>query len=344
MKKLIGYQKGINLGGWLSQGVYTDKHLENFITEKDIETIASWGADHVRLPIDFEVVENDNGTVNEKGYKYIDNCIEWCRKNKLNMVLDVHKTYGYIFDDPRYSADFFHSDELQNRFISLWSKLAERYSKDSDILMFEMLNEITGRDIIEKWNEIAENCVKTIRKYAPDVKILYGGTDNNAVTAIKSLSAPFDKNIVYNFHCYEPLIFTHQNAYWVEGMPDNFHIGYPCSLNEYLEKSKDIPDAMKGVFSNENTDLSLTGSDFFEAIFKEAIEIAEKYDVSLYCGEYGVINQAYGDDMVKWLIDINKAFDKFGIGRALWTYKQKDFGISDEERSSHLDKILNSIF
>ena len=43
------------------------------------------------------------------------------------------------------------------------------------------------------------------------------------------------KKIVYNFHCYEPLIFTHQGAYWVDRMPPKFRIGYPRSLSEYRE-------------------------------------------------------------------------------------------------------------
>lgn len=56
MKKFTGYQHGVNLGGWLSQSDYTKQHLENFIREEDIERIASWGLDHVRLPFDYDVV------------------------------------------------------------------------------------------------------------------------------------------------------------------------------------------------------------------------------------------------------------------------------------------------
>ena len=94
MREFTGYKKGVNLGGWLSQcgqGNYTDERFRTFITEKDIERIASWGADHVRLPIDYNVIQNEDGSFKEGGFVYIDNCIEWCRKNNLKMVLDLHK-------------------------------------------------------------------------------------------------------------------------------------------------------------------------------------------------------------------------------------------------------------
>lgn len=37
MKKLVGFEKGVNLGGWLSQGSLEKEHLDTFISEKDIE-------------------------------------------------------------------------------------------------------------------------------------------------------------------------------------------------------------------------------------------------------------------------------------------------------------------
>ena len=43
MMELKGYQKGINLGGWLSQCVsYTKEHFDTFILEDDIKKIAGW--------------------------------------------------------------------------------------------------------------------------------------------------------------------------------------------------------------------------------------------------------------------------------------------------------------
>ena len=52
--------KGVNLGGWISQfDKYDIKHFNEFITKKDIEYIASLNFDHVRVPVDYNVLEDD---------------------------------------------------------------------------------------------------------------------------------------------------------------------------------------------------------------------------------------------------------------------------------------------
>ncbi|MCM1298231.1 MAG: glycoside hydrolase family 5 protein [Firmicutes bacterium] len=340
MKKLEHFQKGVNLGGWLSQGSLEKEHKDTFISEKDIETIASWGADHVRLPVDFENIETESGEERPDGYVYIDNCISWCRKYGLNIVLDLHKTCGYVFDDQEYSQGFFDSRELQDRFVNLWKRLAARYAKDSDIAMFDILNEVVDFNAAEKWNEIATRCMKAIREIAPDAKLLFGGVGNNAVSAVKLLAPPIDENVVYSCHCYSPLLFTHQSAYWVKGMPADFNIGYPESYKEYCEKSESL-------FGSGITDVSdykgsdrKTDSEYFDNIFKEAVEAAEKQGVALYCGEYGVIDKANVEDTLRWFGDIHKSLEKYGIGRAVWSYKEMDFGLTDKRYDGVREELV----
>lgn len=344
MRKVYGFQKGINLGGWLSQGTLDKQHLDTFITEEDIARIDSWGADHVRLPLDYENIENEDGSIKPEGYTYIDNCISWCRKYHLNIVLDLHKTYGYIFDDPEYSSEFFHSSKLQERFLKTWETIINRYAKDSDILMVELLNEVVPNDVVDEWNELALRAIKVIRNVSKDIKILYGGVGYNAVTSIKKLMPPADENIVYNFHCYEPLIFTHQTAWWVDDMPKDFHINYPGSIDEYMKISKTMRGAMYGALAEGSLNLTSLGPDFFEEMFRDGIEAAERLNVPLYCGEYGVIDQAPPEDTVRWFNDINTVFKKYGIGRAVWTYKEKDFGIVGEHYDSVRKELIESIF
>ena len=344
MRIAQGFQKGINLGGWLSQGELNKEYLDSFIVESDIATIASWGADHIRLPLDFENVEEADGSVKEAGYEYIEKCISWCQKYHLNMVLDLHKTYGYIFDDPEYSKDFFVNRDLQERFLYLWSYMAKRFAPHQDMLMFEILNEVVPKTVVNEWNELAAKAIARIREYCPTVKILYGGVAHNAVTSIKWLTVPADENIVYNFHCYEPMIFTHQSAYWVDDMPLDFHINYPGDVNEYMQITRTIKGAMNGALAEDNVHISEIGEPLFEEIFKEGIEAAERLNVPLYCGEYGVIDQAPPKDTVIWFKHINHVFKKYNIGRAVWTYKEKDFGIIGDHYKDVFDELIANIF
>ena len=52
-------------------------------------------------------------------------------------------------------------------------------------------------------------------------------------------------------------------------------------------------------------------------------------NVPLYCGEYGVIDCASPEDALEWFRMIHEAFEHYGIGRAAWSYRQMDFGLSD---------------
>ena len=68
---------------------------------------------------------------------------------------------------------------------------------------------------------------------------------------------------------------------------------------------------------------------YFTAFFAEAVQAAEKRGVPLYCGEYGVIDNASPEDTLAWYRLIHQAFTHYGIGRAAWSYRQMDFGLAD---------------
>ena len=68
MKTWKGYQKGVNLGGWFSQCDYSEDRFNNFITEDDFKELTSWGLDHLRLPVDYNLVETEDGQYKEEGF------------------------------------------------------------------------------------------------------------------------------------------------------------------------------------------------------------------------------------------------------------------------------------
>ena len=339
MKKWKGFEHGVNLGGWLSQCDHTKERHDTFIVEEDIKRISEWGVDHVRVPVDYELVENEDGTYREDGFAYLDNALAWTSKYGLNMVLDLHKTFGFSFDAGEEEFGFFENEDYQERFYRLWEEFARRYGNIGDRLAFELLNEVTDKAVCDTWNRISETCIERIRKIAPTVKILVGGYWNNSIESLKDLLPPHDENVVYNFHCYEPLIFTHQGAYWVPGMKEDFRISMGASYSELAEASKNNLEMVTVPTDGLDPEASL-GTEYFEKYLAEAIKIAEERDVALYCGEYGVINLADAQETLKWFGLINETFNRYGIGRAAWSYKEMDFGLIDEHMKDVLDEVV----
>ena len=314
MKKMIGFNKGVNFGGWLSQCNYEKEHLDTFITENDFKIAASWGLDHIRVPFDYNILENEDGTFSEEGFAYLDMAVNACKANGLNLILDLHKTAGFSFD---YYAEnesgFFDSQEYQERFYRLWEEVARRYGSLTPNVAFELLNEVTDADFIGAWNRIANECIRRIRKIAPNILILVGSYWNNSAATVQYLDAPYDENVFYNMHCYEPLKFTHQGAYWTTDIIPEERIAF---------------------------EESVTSEEYFEELFSTAIAKAEKHGSGLYCGEYGCIDVVSPEDTIKWYRTINAVFRKHDIGRAAWNYKAMDFGLSDDRLKDVHDELI----
>ncbi|MCR5250219.1 MAG: glycoside hydrolase family 5 protein [Lachnospiraceae bacterium] len=342
MRIFEGFQKGVNLGGWISQFAKYDKnHFDTFITKEDIKTIAGLGFDHVRVPVDYIVLEDEEGNDREDGYAYLESCREWCEEFGLHMIIDLHECYGYSFDPLKTDMDrgkFFRDEALQARFMKLWEKIATRFKDYPDQVAYEPLNEVVLYEVADAWNAIVTRYLEMMRRIVPKSYIVIGGVCYNSVTTVPLLDIPLDDHIVYNFHCYEPMIFTHQGAHWVAEMPLDFRIDYPKTLQEYRDTSDKLEGNLAGAVYTEG--ISEIGEGFFEDIFAPAIAKAEKENIPLYCGEYGVIELADPESRLNWMRDIHAVFKKHGIGRALWNYKKMDFGFQDESFAGIRDRFM----
>lgn len=332
-EKNMVLKKGINLGGFLSQCVHTEEHYDSFIVKEDIERIKSFGFDHVRLPIDSEVIEYSNGNVIEEGYERIDEIINWTRDCGLDIILDLHKVEGYDFNDADNDEknNLFVSERLQERYLNIWNEVSKRFCK-YDNVAFELLNEVVEDKNADAWNVLIKKAVSTIRNNTKDSYIIYGGILWNSASTLKLLESPADDKIIFTFHFYEPLLFTHQKAYWVKAMDPSWEISYPGEKEEYIEKSAILGNQGLAVSGSKYSEF---GIEFIEDQISEAIKVGKEKNVRLYCGEFGVIDQAPIEDTLKWFDDVFTVFEKYDIGFSIWTYKEKDFGLVD----AHYDPI-----
>ena len=331
MKALNGYMAGINLGGWLSQyneGLLAkdpDHHFDRFITREDIRQIASWGFDHVRLPFDYPLMEDDDNpfVYKEEGLRRIDDCLNWCKEFGLNMVLDLHRAPGFTFNNPGESL-LFGDEFMQKRFIGIWQTFARRYKNEGNNIVYELLNEIVEPDS-SRWNALASRAIRAVRKIDTEHYILIGGIDYNNVWKLDDMPIFDDPRIIYNFHMYEPFALTHQHAPWtmMRDVPTNFH--FPSAPEDYLKHYADNEFQTNIIRSMDTVDAR-----YIEAFLTPARKFLDTHNLPLYCGEYGVIERADMPSRVAWVRAISEYMVKNNIGRAMWSYKMMDFRLVDE--------------
>ena len=324
-------KKGVNLGGWISQfGEMDHRHFESFIQREDIFRIRDWGFDHVRLPVDYVVLEDAShpGHWDDRGFDYIHNCLDWCEAAGLRVILDLHKAPGYAFDDQEQN-DFETNPQKQDQFYALWIEIARRFASVSqDLLAFELLNEIVFEDA-RKWNMIVEKAIKAIRQVDATRLILFGGNYYSSVDTLSELPVFADENILAKFHFYLPLSVTHQKAYWVPPLLEmDQTVNYPgrvVGLESYLMQNPEHAWRLA-----DEIDVEFNES-YLRKLLSPAVAFMRDRHAVLHCGEFGVIDRAPMQTRINWTRDMVKILRNLGIGYAYWTYKAMDFGLVDDE-------------
>ncbi|CAG8435154.1 979_t:CDS:10 [Scutellospora calospora] len=71
------------------------KHWSTWVTEKDIATLASYGLNHLRIPIGYWALDKIPEEPFVKGaFQYLVKAVIWAKKYNLNVVLDLHGAPG----------------------------------------------------------------------------------------------------------------------------------------------------------------------------------------------------------------------------------------------------------
>lgn len=176
--------RGLGLGGWMVQEGYmiqtgafagsqykikqkitdligataTDEFYKayktNGITKRDIDSLAAWGFNSIRLPMHYNLytpaIENEkNGQITwlKEGFKMTDDLAKWCAANKIYLILDLHATPGgqgkdaAISDYDDSKPSLWESTANQDKMVVLWKKLAERYKDNPWIGGYDIINE-----------------------------------------------------------------------------------------------------------------------------------------------------------------------------------------------------------
>ncbi|HDQ26092.1 MAG TPA: glycoside hydrolase family 5 protein [bacterium] len=326
---------GMNFGGFYSQvkdDVFEDAHLDAFITEKDIRQVKEWGFNSVRLPVDSFFFETAPFKYDEERLKRMDRTIRDCAKNALTVVLDLHKAPGHSFAfKEREKNDIWKKDsENRRRFLDIWDMLSKRY-KNEENLIYEILNEPVAQDP-EDWNSLAEDAIAAIRANDGKTAVIVESNLWGMCAQFKNLKKFDDNNIIYSFHFYEPILITHQFAPWVSFVIYDIYKqavdypGRPANIAEAYEKVKEKDNRFSELLKGQDKHWDINE---LEKAIAPVLEFKEKYNVPVYCGEFGCVVLAAPETRKRWTSDLISLFKKHSISFSYWSYKNMDFGIVD---------------
>ena len=248
--------RGMGLGGWMLQEGYMFKlanlgqqykirakiqdvvgeektkqfyegWLKNHTTKADIDSMAAWGFNSMRLPMHYnlytlsvdEEKKPGENTWLEKGFIMTDSLLSWCKANKIYLILDLHAApNGQGNDLPISDRDpskptLWESEPAKQKTIALWKKLAERYANEPWIGGYDIINEPNWgfedpkndiRGTNEKKNE-------PLRKLMMDITTAIREVDKKHIIIIEGngfgnnyngVLPAWDDNTVVSFHKY----------------------------------------------------------------------------------------------------------------------------------------------
>ncbi len=148
-------QKIADLVGEEKTSAFYSAWLSNHTTRRDIDSLAAWGFNSIRLPMHYglytlpveaEPVAGQN-TWLARGFEMTDSLLAWCKANKMYLILDLHAAPGgqgndlNISDRDPAKPSLWESEANQAKTIALWRQLAARYAHEPFIGGYDIINE-----------------------------------------------------------------------------------------------------------------------------------------------------------------------------------------------------------
>ncbi|HKC35930.1 MAG TPA: cellulase family glycosylhydrolase, partial [Chitinophagaceae bacterium] len=248
--------RGVGLGGWMLQEPYMlklsgaamaqheikkkitdlvgetntrkfyDAWLNNHCTKADIDSLAAWGFNSVRLPMHFNLftlpVEKEpvkgKNTWLSKGFTLTDSLLSWCKANHIYLILDLHAAPGgqgndnAISDRDASKLSLWQDEANKQKTIALWQKLAAHYASEEWIGGYDIINEPNwGFDNEKDRNGCAEKNNIPLKKLLKDITAAIRKADKQHIIFIEGncwgnnydgMFPLWDDNTVISFHKY----------------------------------------------------------------------------------------------------------------------------------------------
>jgi endoglucanase len=216
-----------------------------------------------------------------------------------------------------------------------WRQLARSIALlPTDRVFAELLNEPHTDDAV--WRAQVARLVADLRGELPSTTFIVGPAPYQRVEALAAWRPLSDRNVVYAFHYYDPMPFTHQGLSWdaadplsrLEGVP------FPTTRNDPA-----MMRLLDGLRSRGEADLVSSidraldqpwSRQTIDAQFAALADWSRRNDAPVILNEFGVLRfKAPRAARLDWLKAVRESAQANGFGWAHWEYNQ-GFGLLDE--------------
>ncbi|MCC9166179.1 cellulase family glycosylhydrolase [Pontibacter harenae] len=229
--------------------------LANHTRKIDIDSLAAWGFNSVRLPMHYKLftppIEEEpvkgKVTWREDGFTITDQLLEWCKANNLYL----HATPGgqghdaNISDYDTSKPSLWESEANQQKIVALWRKLAQRYKDEPMIGGYDIINEPNwGFENPADKNGCDEKLNEPLKKLMVEITNAIREVDQKHIVIIEgncwgnnysNILPPWDNNMVLSYHKY----WNYNNQQAIQNMLDTREkYNVPIWLGETGENSK----------------------------------------------------------------------------------------------------------
>lgn len=321
--RVYSFRRGLNISHWLAQFHAEKPYAGAWFTARDCEWIARQGFDHIRIPVDGREWAGQDGALEENRVAPFDKALVWAERAGLGVILDMHYLPGASFEPTSQENHVFTDFVLQTTVAGFWRRVAERYASVGPHLRFEILNEPVAASPADL-NAFNRRMLAAIRESNPNRVVYITSNRWSHFDRVAELEVPEDTNVALTLHFYEPFVFTHQRANWMEFSPTMPTVPFPGL----------VPD-LEGFAPRDHWVLQSSGKvigagEVFEAFDKLAGWVKQHAPGrEIHIGEFGSYHPATGPDRRYYASVVSGAAEVRGWGWAVWDYRG-GFAVRDE--------------